>query len=120
MEESFDRTLENMLCIIHGDGGHYIAEHGIDKAYDDALSKYYEYRYKDEAINPNKVRDWYAFNGGEELGITLEQASIVWEAALKSIENIPKLPNCQCGNVGTVALCQKCNNLFTDCLDLDV
>lgn len=43
------RTLVDMLCLIHGDGGHYIAEHGIEKAYDAALSKYYKYRYSGEA-----------------------------------------------------------------------
>ena len=38
------RTLEDLLCIIHRDGGHYIAEYGIEKAYDDALMKHYEQR----------------------------------------------------------------------------
>ena len=31
------------------------------------------------------VREWFAFHGGEELGISLEHASIVWDAAFKSI-----------------------------------
>lgn len=30
--------LQNMLAIIHGDGGHYIAEHGLSKACDDATT----------------------------------------------------------------------------------
>jgi len=32
------------------------------------------------------VREWFAFFGGEELGINLEHASIVWDAAIKSIK----------------------------------
>jgi len=31
-------------------------------------------------------REWYAFYGGEELGISFEKASIIWEAAVKSVE----------------------------------
>jgi len=30
------------------------------------------------------LREWYAFYGGEELGISLEHASIIWEAATKA------------------------------------
>lgn len=30
------------------------------------------------------VREWFAFYGGEELGISLEHASIVWDAATKA------------------------------------
>lgn len=30
----------NLLAIIHRDGGHYISEHGIDKAIDDAHLKW--------------------------------------------------------------------------------
>ena len=32
------------------------------------------------------VREWFAFYGGEELGISLEHASIVWNAAIKSVK----------------------------------
>jgi hypothetical protein len=32
----WEQTLLNLLCRIHRDGGHYIAEHGIRKAIDDA------------------------------------------------------------------------------------
>lgn len=31
--------LRNLLAVIHGDGGHYVAEHGIDKATEDAETK---------------------------------------------------------------------------------
>lgn len=31
-----DQRLINLLCRIHRDGGHYIAEHGLDKAVEDA------------------------------------------------------------------------------------
>ena len=31
------------------------------------------------------VREWFAFYGGEELGISLEHASIVWDAATEAL-----------------------------------
>lgn len=43
--------LGNLLAIIHGDGGHYQAEHGNEKATTDAIAKYYELRARhDEAL----------------------------------------------------------------------
>jgi hypothetical protein len=44
-------TLENILCIIHRDGGHYIAEHGIQKAFDDALEIHYRLREAEENLS---------------------------------------------------------------------
>lgn len=38
-------------------------------------------------LYPNNIRDWFAFYGGEELGISLEHASIVWDAAIKSMKS---------------------------------
>ena len=32
----YQKSLEDLLCIIHRDGGHYIGEHGIEKAVMDA------------------------------------------------------------------------------------
>lgn len=32
----------NLLAIIHGDGGHYISDHGWKKAVDDAMTKWYD------------------------------------------------------------------------------
>ena len=29
----------DLMCVIHRDGGHYMAEHGEKKAYDDAIEK---------------------------------------------------------------------------------
>jgi len=37
-----EQLLGNLLCVIHRDGGQYIAEHGWKKAIKDAESKYYE------------------------------------------------------------------------------
>jgi len=39
-----NKTLEDLLCVIHRDGGQYIAEHGIEKAFDDALEIHYKQR----------------------------------------------------------------------------
>ena len=33
--------LGNLLAVLHGDGGHYLDEHGMDKAVADALTRYY-------------------------------------------------------------------------------
>ena len=33
--------LGNLLAVLHGDGGHYEAEHGTDKAVADALTRFY-------------------------------------------------------------------------------
>jgi hypothetical protein len=41
-------TLENILCIIHRDGGHYIDKHGIQKAFDEALEIHYRQRNAEE------------------------------------------------------------------------
>jgi hypothetical protein len=43
-------TLENLLCIIHRDGGQYISEHGIEKAFADALEIHYAQRDTYESI----------------------------------------------------------------------
>ena len=31
-----DSDLFNLLAVIHGDGGHYVARHGLEKAVEDA------------------------------------------------------------------------------------
>ena len=37
MSKEHKRHLLNLLAIIHRDGGHYVAEHGLDKAVQDAM-----------------------------------------------------------------------------------
>jgi hypothetical protein len=37
-------------------------------------------------VAARNVREWFAFHGGEELGISLEHASIVWEAATDAMD----------------------------------
>ena len=44
-------TLEDLLCIIHRDGGHYIAEHGLQKAFDDALEVHYRQRDAEDRLS---------------------------------------------------------------------
>ena len=36
MKLSTEFMLNNLLAIIHGDGGQYISKHGIEKAFEDA------------------------------------------------------------------------------------
>lgn len=43
--------LGNLLAIIHGDGGHYQAKHGDEKATKDAIAKYYATRF--DALCPH-------------------------------------------------------------------
>ena len=31
-----------LMAVMHGDGGHYLAKHGAKKAYEDALKNYYQ------------------------------------------------------------------------------
>lgn len=42
--EAPEHNLRNLLAIIHRDGGHYAAEHGLEKATQDAMSIVYGYR----------------------------------------------------------------------------
>jgi hypothetical protein len=39
-----EEALQNLLAVIHRDGGHYIAEHGIDKATTDAMQLVFDER----------------------------------------------------------------------------
>lgn len=39
-------------------------------------------------LHAKNVREWFAFFGGEELGISLEHASVVWDAATKAVEKL--------------------------------
>lgn len=36
-------------------------------------------------IQPKSVREYYAFFGGEESGVSLENVSKIWDAAIKSV-----------------------------------
>ena len=44
------RTLEDLLCVIHRDGGDYIAANGVQKAFDDALKIHYRQRDCEEEL----------------------------------------------------------------------
>ena len=50
-ETKAERCLGNLLAIIHGDGGHYQAKHGDEKATEDAIAKYYATRF--DALCPH-------------------------------------------------------------------
>lgn len=55
-----ERTLLDLLAMIHGDGGHYHARHGLQKAYDDAVEIVASLREKEEAKPSEewKLLDW--------------------------------------------------------------
>ena len=36
-EASYSSMLRNLLAVIHRDGGHYIWQHGTEKAYEDGM-----------------------------------------------------------------------------------
>lgn len=43
----YKQLLIDLLCVVHRDGGHYIAEHGLQRAYDDGIEvvlTYYHYK----------------------------------------------------------------------------
>jgi hypothetical protein len=44
LAEQQDSSLLNLLAIIHRDGGHYVEQHGIEKATDDAHEVLYQWR----------------------------------------------------------------------------
>jgi hypothetical protein len=39
MDFDYKSALKNLLAMIHGDGGHYVERHGIEKACEDAEEK---------------------------------------------------------------------------------
>lgn len=45
-DDETKRAVGDLLAVIHGDGGHYIAEHGVKKACADAVSKWHGLRDK--------------------------------------------------------------------------
>jgi hypothetical protein len=66
--------------------------------------------------------EWFAFYGGEELGIGRDKAAVVWEAATKAAEALkpshksqstPLLFEYPCGVCGersaTIHKCRQCN-----------
>ena len=42
--KNYELDIKNLMCIIHRDGGHYIADHGYDKALKDAHKIILEWR----------------------------------------------------------------------------
>ena len=38
MDKDYEHLLNELLAIIHRDGGHYVQEHGIEKAVEDAIN----------------------------------------------------------------------------------
>ena len=52
-------TIENLLSIIHEDGGHYLDEHGLQKAFDDAVEKYYKQRSMLDNISDEDIKTPY-------------------------------------------------------------
>lgn len=44
--------LDNLLCTIHRDGGHYIADNGCQKAYDKAMEKIIAWLQKEDSNSP--------------------------------------------------------------------
>lgn len=47
----YKNRLGDLLAILHGDGGHYIAIHGYDKAIEDAKDIYYNLRIENNDTN---------------------------------------------------------------------
>ena len=71
--------LSNLLAVLHGDGGHYEAEHGTDHAVHDAIAKFYAHIKQADAEQ-----------------FALRDRVKVLEDALQHIERVmgPKVPPC--------------------------
>ena len=66
------RDVRELLAVMHGDGGHYCAEHGIAKASCDALEKYNSIR-KLLAAHPAREGD------GRLIAAYLNNESVLWQ-----------------------------------------
>ena len=55
-----DSDLFNLLAVIHGDGGHYVARHGLEKAVEDAKQVINRLKQiEDKALDMAAYDDWY-------------------------------------------------------------
>ena len=68
-----DRRLINLLCRIHRDGGHYITEHGLDKAVEDADIRVAEQNAALDAQAKQEPKWWYAQINNEWDSFTREK-----------------------------------------------
>lgn len=50
-KQEIDQRFLDLLCLIHGDGGHYITKHGLDKAAADAVDRLGEIFLKARSVN---------------------------------------------------------------------
>ena len=50
--DRLDSALRQLMAIMHGDGGHYVAVHGLSKAFDDAIALFYKMRQELEKAKP--------------------------------------------------------------------
>ncbi len=57
IQAAFFDHLKNLLAVIHGDGGHYVAQHGLAKACVDAEAKWIKAREFTPATVREKVRE---------------------------------------------------------------
>jgi hypothetical protein len=68
-------------------------------------------------VAAKSAREWVAFYGGEELGVSVDVASTIWEAATKAAEERftsrnKAMPKCSCGREGTRFVCTHCYGEF--------
>lgn len=59
--------LSELLAIIHRDGGHYEAQHGTEKAVQDAMNKIHEMREFCDQVESGEVRSTYTYNKFKQL-----------------------------------------------------
>jgi len=61
--------------------------------------------------------EWYAFFGGEEMAVSRDEAEVIWNAAIKSLNGVQT----QTTNRQIMTLCQGCGKpsagLCNDCLE---
>ena len=79
--------LGDLLAVIHGDGGHYLAEHGPEKAVADAIDKYnrllveldhMQYVYRKRTQDAEQTVDDDAPDASEQLRTSNPRAHLGW------------------------------------------
>jgi hypothetical protein len=79
-----DQRLINLLCRIHRDGGHYIAEHGLDKAIEDADIKVAKLNAMSD--NVEQLNDWEAVAADQAMTIAIMKVQL---EGLPGAEQLP-------------------------------
>jgi len=93
---NFEGMATELLCITHRDGGHYIVEHGLQKAFEDACEKLHRWKQVDDYPAPQPVNEELLAAAKEVIGTTKGCYPELEAAILKAEQQTtaPECPNC--------------------------